>query len=172
MIILDLEKKYELDSNVLCLFGVFMEKESKTSKIMKSINILLFIILAIISCKSIEINPNDIIGKWQPQYFIPYNFNDNTWEKARLVDSLSSNYVLEFTSEGKFLINGKPGGSCCSAGDKYEISGYEITFTELSLNGCQYVYCYNCAKWTILTVNNEILILEECGKRKIQYLRT
>jgi hypothetical protein len=170
--ILDLENKYGLNSNVFRESGVFMEMKFKASKIMKKIAILFFTILAIISCKSIEISPTDIIGKWQPQYLIPYNFNDNTWGKAILVDSLSNNYVLEFTDEGEFLINGKSGGSCCSAGDKYSISGNEINFSELSLRGCQNVFCANCSKWNIEKVNNETLILEECGKRKIQYVKT
>jgi hypothetical protein len=144
----------------------------KTSKIMKSITILFFTILVIISCQSVEISPTDIIGKWQPQYFIPYNFNNNTWEKARFLDSLSNNYILEFTNEGEFLINGKPGGSCCSAGDKYSVSGNEINFSEFAGRGCTYVFCKTCTTWNIEKVSNETLILEECGKRKIQYVKT
>lgn len=149
-----------------------MEMKFKTFKIMKLITILFFTILIVISCKSVEISPTDVIGKWQPQYYIPYNFKDNTWGKAILVDSLSNNYVLEFADQGEFLINGKLGGSCCYAGDKYEISGNEIAFSDLSINGCQNIYCYNCAKWTIEEVNEQILIIEECDKRKIQYIKT
>jgi hypothetical protein len=144
----------------------------KASKTMKSIIIVCFTFLVITSCKSIEINPTDIIGKWQPQYFIPYNSKDDTRGKAFPIDSLSKNYIIEFTNDNKFLINGKPGGSCCSAGDKYSISGNEINFSELSLRGCQNVFCANCSKWTIEKLDSETLILEECGKRKIQYIKT
>ena len=166
-------KKYQTHSNVLRESVVFMEMKFKTSKIMKLTAVLLITILAIISCKSVEINPTDIIGKWKPQYLIPYNFNDDTWGKATLVDSLSNNYVFEFTTDGKFLINGKPGGSCCSAGDKYSISGNEMTFSELlSSKDCQNVFCAKCSKWNIDKITNETLILEECNKRKIQYLKT
>jgi hypothetical protein len=149
-----------------------MEMKIEISKTMKSLVIICFTFLIIISCKSIEINPTDIIGKWRPSLYIPYNFKDDTWGKAYPIDSLSKNYIIEFTNDNKFLINGKSGGVCCYAGDKYSISENGITFSELSLNGCQNVFCYNCAKWTIEKLDSETLILEECNKRKIQYIKT
>ncbi len=139
---------------------------------MKSIIIICFVFLFIISCKSIEINPTDIIGKWQPSLYIPYNSKDDTWGKAFPIDSLSKKYIIDFTNDNKFLINGKPGGSCCSAGDKYSISGNEINFSELTGRGCAYVFCKTCTTWNIDKVGNETLILEECGKYKIQYVKT
>lgn len=139
---------------------------------MKSIIIVCFTFLVIISCKSIEINPNDIIGKWLPSLYIPYNSKDDTWGKAYPVNSLSKNYIIEFTNDNKFLINGKPGGACCYAGDKYSISGNEIIFSELNFNCLATQFCYNCGKWTIEKLDSETLILEECNKRKIQYIKT
>ncbi len=139
---------------------------------MKSITILFFTILAIISCKSVELNPNDIVGKWKPSLYIPYNSNNNTWGKAFPIDSLSRTQIIEFSSESKFLINGKSGGSCCNAGNKYTISVNEISFSDLNFNCLATQYCYNCAKWTIEKLDDETLILEECNNRKIQYVKT
>ena len=161
-------KSFQLYVGEWCLYG----NHIKISKIMKLTAILFFTILTVFSCKSVEINPTDIIGKWQPALYIPYNFNDNTWGKAQSIDSLSKTFIIEFTNDNQFLVNGKPGGGCCYAGDKYSAIENIISFIEPSYKGCQNSYCMNCGKWIIEKVNEQTLILEECSKRKIQYIKT
>jgi hypothetical protein len=177
-----LENKYGLYSNVFRESGVFMKMKFKAFKIMKTITILFFTILVVMSCKSKDMHliPTDnalqtnplLLSKWQPQYYIPYNSNDNTWGKAKAVDSLSKTFIIEFTKDSQFLINGKPGGGCCYAGDKYSAIENEISFPEPSYKGCQSAYCRNCGKWAIEKVDEQTLILEECNNRKIQYVKT
>lgn len=138
---------------------------------MKSLTILFFTILVVFSCKSVEPDPTNIVGKWKftgiyQSLSSGGNFGD--WQKSI---TISANPILEFTNNGYFLKDGKSGAECCTFGDKYSFSGNKISFTELSRSDyCARVNCYNCTNVIIEKIDADSLILNECY-RKNKYVR-
>lgn len=130
---------------------------------MKSITILLFLLLVITSCKSVELDPTNIVGKWKfTDIYQSKSSSGNfgNWQKSI---TISGNPILEFTKNGYFLKDGKPGAECCTFGDKYNLSGNKISFTELSRSpSCKLINCYNCVEVIIEKIDADSLILNEC----------
>ncbi|MES2516585.1 MAG: hypothetical protein V4585_00675 [Bacteroidota bacterium] len=135
--------------------------------------ITLFISLLLIACTSKEdqLVPNDvnIIGKWAPTYQTQTRNADGTWGEWHQINTFVALPVYEFTSDGRFLTDGKPGANCCFAGNKYSVSGSKISFTEIM--SCPTVYCVACADWTISEMKSDSLILEQCSARN-KYIKT
>jgi hypothetical protein len=138
---------------------------------MKSILLSIIILWFITSCKSVELDPTNIVGKWKFTGIYQSrrsggNFGD--WQKSI---TISGNPILEFTNNGYFLKDGKSGAECCTFGDKYSLSGNKISFIELSQSAsCGLVNCYNCVDVIIEKVDADSLILNECY-HKNKYVR-
>jgi hypothetical protein len=134
---------------------------------MKKSPLFILIFLILISCKSSEIDPTSIIGKWEFTGITQYNKFDGTFSPWRVNPTFVAvpNSFWEFTKDGYFFRNGKPGAECCSGGNKYSVSGNKISFTETL--GCPNVSCLACGGWQIEKIDVDTLILDECyGKNK------
>jgi hypothetical protein len=130
---------------------------------MKSIAVIFLTILVVISCKSIELDPSNIVGKWRFSGITQYRSSVGTFGDWKIDKTYTNGSILEYTSDGRFLKDGKPGADCCTFGDKYSLSGNKISFTELSRSVyCASVNCYDCSTLTIEKINADSLILEVC----------
>lgn len=145
-----------------------MKMEFKTSEIMKLTTLIISLFL--IACASKEdIVPTQIVGKWAPAYILQTKNADGTWGDWTTINTLIAIPVIEFTSDGRFLTDGKPGANCCYAGNKYSISENTIDFTERL--SCPNVDCVAYSAWTIYSLKNNVLILETGTIRK-KYTKT
>jgi hypothetical protein len=134
---------------------------------MKKSPLFIFIFLMIISCKSSEIDPTSIVGKWAFTGITQSNKFDGTFGPWRVNPTFVAvpNSFWEFTKDGCFFRNDKPGAECCSGGNKYNVSGKKISFTETL--ACPNVNCLACSGWQIEKVDADTLILDQCyGKNK------
>jgi hypothetical protein len=124
----------------------------------------LIIVLLLIACKSKEdIAPTTIVGKWAPTYISQNRQADGTFSAWYTINTFAALPVYEFTSDGRFLIDGKSGESCCSSGSKYSVSENKINFTERAI--CPNVKCPICENWSIVEIKGDTLILDECFTR-------
>jgi hypothetical protein len=162
---LDLKKKYSFlfqrFYKIICLY-------KNEIKPMKLITIIMFLLLIACTSKE-EIVPNTIIGKWAPTYITQTKQADGTFDAWHTINTLVALPIYEFTSDGRFLRDGKPGETCCSSGNKYSVSGSKINFTELSV--CPNVKCALCEYWSIIEIKGDTLILDECFARN-KYIKT
>ena len=122
-----------------------------------------------ISCKSNDINPSDLIGKWEFTGITQNQNTDGNWTPWRVNQTLLKPIpsIYEFTSNGNFLRDGQPGGACCASGNKYSVSENKIIFEERPI--CPTVKCA-LYDWTIIEIKNDTLILEEYNTRN-KYIR-
>jgi hypothetical protein len=119
----------------------------------------LIISLLLIACASKEdIAPTTLVGKWAPTYMRQTKNADGTWGNWATINTLVALPVIEFTSDGRYLTDGKPGANCCYAGNKYSISGNTIDFTEQL--SCPNVDCVAYSAWIIYSLKDNVLILE------------
>lgn len=132
--------------------------------------ITLFISLLLIACTSKDINPKEIVGKWAPNYMLQTKNADGSWGDWVTINTLIALPVIEFTSDGRFLTDGKPGANCCYAGNKYSISGNTINFTE-KLN-CPNISCVSNSGWIIYSLKSDTLILETNNGARNKYTKT
>ena len=137
---------------------------------MKTIASIALIILFTMSCKSTQsLDPQTgIVGKWSPTYITQTRLANGTFEPWQRINTLVALPVYEFTSDGKFLKDGRSGASCCYSGSNYSISDSNILFTGLLV--CPGVKCPSCAGWKIQEIKGDTLILEECSARN-KYVR-
>ena len=138
---------------------------------MKSIASVTLVIMLFIACTSKEsITPisTDITGKWSPTYITQSKNADGTYEPFHKINTFVALPVYEFTSDGKFLKDGRSGASCCSAGDKYVIDNSKITFSQTL--ACATI-CFPCDNWAVIEIKNDTLILEECARVRNKFVR-
>ena len=129
---------------------------------MKIATLRRFILL--ISCTSKDIAPTEIVGKWAPTYMIQRKNSDGSWGAWGAIYTLIALPVVEFTSDGRFLSDGKSGANCCYAGNKYNYSGSKLVFTEF-LN-CPNVDCLSCGSyWDDVKIIGDTLIYTACSGR-------
>jgi hypothetical protein len=123
----------------------------------------LIISLLLIACTSKEdIVPNTIVGKWAPTYITQTKNADGSFDAWHTINTFVALPVYEFTSDGRFLRDGQPGGVCCASGNKYSVLGNKIIFDERPI--CPTVKCALC-DWIIIEIKSDTLILEECNTR-------
>jgi hypothetical protein len=136
---------------------------------MKSTTLFLsLLLLACTSKESITPTSTDIVGKWSPTYFTSTKNADGTWEPFQKINTFVALPVYEFTSDGRFLKDGKSGASCCSAGDKYLVENNKITFSQQL--ACATV-CLPCDNWAVIEIKSDTLILEECARVRNKFVR-
>ena len=139
---------------------------------MKIISLITFTILIMISCKSIHIDPNGIIGKWQFTGIAQHQNSDGNWTPWRVNPTLlkTNPSIFEFTNDGYFLRNGKNGADCCFFGNKYTVKEHKISFSE-TLN-CPNVDCSARADCLLIKeIKGDTLILEYCGNLRNKLVR-
>ena len=129
--------------------------------------ITLIISLLLIACKSNEINPSNIIGKWKSVGTFQSQNKDGTWSSWQVNETLciwgGNDFAYEFTSDSKFLRSGRPGADCCNAGNKYRVANNEIIFSDFL--ACPTVKCGKPQNWIIIEIKNDTLILEKYSIR-------
>ena len=127
----------------------------------------LIVSFLLIACTSKDIAPTEIVGKWSSTYMIQTKNADGSWGNWTIIYTLIGLPVIEFTNDGRFLSDGKPGANCCYAGNKYSFSGNKVTFSEL-LN-CPTVDCLSCGPyWDDVKITGDTLIYETCfGRGKL-----
>jgi hypothetical protein len=129
----------------------------------------LIISFLLIACSSKEeIAPATIVGKWAPTYITQTKQAGGTFGAWYTINTLVALPVYEFTNDGRFLMDGKPGETCCSSGSKYSVSDNKINFTERTI--CPNVKCALCENWSIIEIKGDTLILDECFLRN-KYVR-
>ena len=132
------------------------------------ISISTVFIVLFISCKNgNDIEPKNLIGQWRPTYEI---FNDSTqqWEVIQTYMLLPN---IEFTSDGKFLINNRPGseGDCCGyIGSQYKVENNMVIFSNFG-TPCLNALCLNstCKGWSIKKLSEETLEIYQFELREI-----
>jgi hypothetical protein len=98
-----------------------------------------------------------IIGKWSPTYL---SLIDGKWQTINTFAALPE---IEFTIEGKFLSDGKPGADCCGfVGNKYSITENKIKFSDFKY--CPEAACIAivCEGWIAESIKNDTLTLTDC----------
>ena len=147
---------------------------------MKTIALITFTVLVVISCKSNEIVPTiDIVGRWSPTYITQRYQGNGTWEAWRKINTLVPLPIYEFTNDGQFLKDKKEEPSCCMTYDNtYSVSGNKILFKHsgnpvVLPNNCALVLCQSCPTggWTIQEIKGDTMILEECGNVRNKFVR-
>jgi hypothetical protein len=124
----------------------------------------LIISLLFTACSSKEdIAPTNIVGKWAPTYITQTKQADGTFDAWHTINTFVALPVYEFTIDGRFLRDGQPGETCCSSGNKYNVSENKINFEERSI--CPNVKCALCEYWSIIEIKGDTLILDECFTR-------
>ena len=139
---------------------------------MKSITLIMLAITLFIACtskQSITPTSTDIVGKWSPTYITQNKNADGKWDAFYKINTLVALPVYEFTSDGKFLKDGRSGASCCSSGDKYVIDNNKITFSQTL--ACATV-CPPCDNWAVIEIKNDTLVLEECARVRNKFVKT
>jgi hypothetical protein len=128
----------------------------------------LFIALFLIACTSKEdITPASIVGKWSPTYITQTRQADGTFDAWHRINTFALLPVYEFTSDGRFLKDGKPGGECCLSGSKYSVSSNNIIFDDRPI--CPTVKCASY-DWAIIEIKGDTLTLDEFRTRN-KYVR-
>lgn len=130
----------------------------------------ILLLLSLASCKTKEeINPNSLVNKWIATGQMQIKKSDGTWSDWYMPQAITSitPSVWEFTKGGDFLRNGKAGGECCFAGNKYQLADKQITFSD----HCPLVDCaFICSPWKIEYLKNDTLVIERCTTRN-QFVR-
>jgi hypothetical protein len=123
------------------------------------------IAILLLACHSKDnIEPQSIVGKWRPTYITQNRQTDGSFNAWHTINTFMALPILEFTSDGRFLRDGQPGGECCSSGNKYSVSGDKIIFDEVPF--CANALCLSCpTNWLINEIKGDTLILETCNGR-------
>lgn len=135
---------------------------------MKLLFVAFIMALVLDTCQSDSISPKELIGVWNPAYQIQNKNPDGTWGQWLTINTLIALPPMEFTIDGKFLRDGKPGAACCSAGNKYTVKDNTIIFSDFM--SCPNIRCMDCSKWVINQLDFEILVIEVCDSRS-KYVR-
>lgn len=130
---------------------------------MKQLLATLSIIIVLGACNSNHISPKELVGRWSPTYQVQKKNTDNSWSQWSAIDTTRELPDIEFTIDGKFLVDGKPGAACCSSGNKYAVSGNIIVFSEFV--DCPNFRCMPCYEWQIKELDAQTLVLESCNMR-------
>ena len=135
--------------------------------------IFAFFFIWIFSCNTkedIEPTQTTLVGKWTATGRMQSQNADGTWSDWYVLETFAAVPVSiwEFTSDGRFLRDGKAGAECCFAGNKYSVSGNEISFTDLA-KPCMGIFCINCKNWSYKLPDADTLILDECYVKKEYY---
>lgn len=127
----------------------------------------------LIACKSNDINPSDIIGKWGFTGITQYQNADGSWSRWQVNEILciwgGNDFAYEFTSDSKFLRNGQSGADCCNSGNKYRVANNEIIFSDFL--ACPTVKCGKPQNWIITEIKEDTLIFEKYSIR-YKYIKT
>ncbi|MEA5137609.1 hypothetical protein [Arcicella rigui] len=138
---------------------------------MKILSLSVAILMLISSCKSVdEVTPNkensskvsasELVGKWSPTYIQKSKAEGATWTTINTLVALP---VIEFTADGNFLSDGKPGADCCGwVGNKYSYQDNKITFSDFK--PCPDVMCIAlaCDGWKVHQLQSDTLVIEDC----------
>jgi hypothetical protein len=136
---------------------------------MKLITLIISLLLMACTSKDSITPTTGIVGKWSPTYTTQTKNADGNWEPFYIINTLVALPVYEFTSDGRFLRDGKDGADCCTSGNKYTIANNIITFTERQI--CPTVKCILCENWAVIEIKNDTLILEECARVRNKFVR-
>jgi hypothetical protein len=140
------------------------------------IGMLLAVTALVGACTSVEVAPDTktvaesssfLIGKWLPTYIVQ-NAGETKWTTIQTFAALPT---YEFTSTGKFLVNGKATEECCPrVGKTYSAKDGQITFSDF--NSCPNVACIALAydPWKFSQGTGDTLILQETTSRA-KYIR-
>lgn len=124
------------------------------------------------SCKSVDevtptkensskVSASELVGKWAPTYMYKSKEAGAVWTTINTLVALP---VIEFTANGKFLSDGKPGADCCGfVGNSYSLKDNRITFSDFSR--CPNVACVTitCDGWGVQKIENDTLVIETCS---------
>lgn len=129
----------------------------------KSITTVLGIALALYACDYNTIKPKELVGEWANAYQMQTKRADGNWSGWSQFNTLTAIPNSEFTANGRYLREGKDGAECCTAGNRYSVSGSTITFSDTQL--CPHMSCRPCTQWEIVSLNADSLVLEMCDVR-------
>lgn len=110
----------------------------------------------------------EIVGKWSPTYITQTKNADGNWESFHKINTFVALPAYEFTSDGRFLRDGKDGADCCTSGSKYTMVNDKITFSQML--PCATV-CLSCENWAVIEIKNDTLILEECARVRNKFVK-
>ena len=140
---------------------------------MKNIAIIIISILSVIACKT-DIDPTSIVGKWENTYIFQRKDSTGIWSKWKATSNpgfgFTTNKLYQFTGDGRFFREGKPGVLSCRSGNRYAVSNNKITFSERDPIEAR-VNCIDCSNWEIVEIKDDTLILQECTWTRNKFVR-
>lgn len=130
---------------------------------MKTFIKLFVFVFAFAACQKDAVVPEKLIGKWNHTYQMQIKTTDGTWSSWQIITTFAALPQIEFTSNGRFLSDGKEGADCCYAGNKFKVVNEKIIFSDLK--SCPYASCMPCTEWGIPRLDSDTLVVESCMTR-------
>ncbi len=137
---------------------------------MKLLSLSIVLVGMLVACNSAGIvtpldanaqkNASGLVGKWNPTYLQKSKDPSAQWTTINTLVALPT---IEFTADGKFLSDGKPGADCCGfVGNSYTLKDNKIIFADFKT--CPEVSCIAvvCDGWKVESIANDTLTVESC----------
>ena len=134
---------------------------------------ILIFILSVIACKT-EIDPTSIVGKWENTRIVQRKDSVGIWSKWKATINpgfgFTTNTLYQFTWDGRFFRDNKPGVLACRSGNRYVVSNNKITFSERDPIEAR-INCIDCSNWEIVEIKDDTLVLQECPGTRNKFVR-
>jgi hypothetical protein len=136
---------------------------------MKTIIILILGIGIMMGCKSDNISPVEIEGKWNNSYQIQTKVAKGKWSEWTTINTLVALPTLEFTNDAKILWDSKQSDYCCVPRTYKIKDGNILTYTSGTFN-CELALCVAYKDWVIEKITSDTLEINQFYT-KVRYLR-
>lgn len=139
-------KKNVLGLAILVILGMACTKEEVSSKMDEK------------GKGNLKVIANDLVGKWAPTYLTKMPSGN-----FEMINTFAALPEYEFTADGMFLSDGKPGADCCGfVGNMYKVDVKKIKFSDFKY--CPDTACIAmvCEGWVIESIEKDTLTLTDC----------
>jgi hypothetical protein len=139
-------KNHTLGYAILVLLFMACTKEEITSQLDEN------------SKGNLKFTTDALVGKWAPTYLVK-----NGKGEFVKINTLVPLPDYEFTVDGKFLSDGKPGADCCGfVGNNYKVEEKKIKFSDFKV--CPDVACVAmvCEGWEVNSIVKDTLTMTDC----------
>jgi hypothetical protein len=133
--------------------------------------IAILLLCGLQACNTDKIEPNDLVGKWIPNYETRTKDANGDYGEWVTINTLVALPVVSFTADGRlqYLQEEEAIEGCCQY-QRYSLSGNNIKLSDLF--PCPTVRCaFICSDWKILRLDKNVLELEICGNVQNRYYR-
>ncbi|WP_304236148.1 hypothetical protein [Jiulongibacter sediminis] len=134
---------------------------------MKKLYLFCLLMPVLLSCSKAEIR-NGLIGDWDYGYEIRERKADGSWDEWHTIQTYVLVPSVSFTTDGRLLYAGETSTACCTF-KKYSLKDNVIKLQDLV--SCPYVDCAYCDEWKVISIDDNVLILEKCDIIQEKYTR-